>query len=154
MKKLIILATLSLSITPACADGLFMGKNWNSGSVSRSVSEDTEGVAAGRFMKPSVQVYGPRYAGKGVSDGVCDEFQPQSTDSTGIIAWKLQQPTHYLYAHSRTDCFKTYYPGWTWGSQNMALAPHWDGTPDWAPVTFNYMDWTDPRYNPAMRNGG
>ena len=166
MRRFIVVAALAAGLaSPSMADGLFMGQDWSAGTSQASAppasrdprprSEDTEGVYAGKQMRPSVQAYGPHYAGRGVPDGVCDAYQTTSEWGGEGIMFREAQPTHYLYGGG--NCAATYYPGFTFfgGQPNMALAPHWGGQPDFVPQGFfNYMDWMDPRYNPALRNGG
>jgi hypothetical protein len=166
MKRLVVVAALGLATTASVkADGLFMGVNWGGSSQRlairadldpRSRSEDTVGVAAGKTMRFSKQVYAAPYQGFQTFDGICDAQQSRSYQTEGEAAYWNQQPTHVLYKSGQGSCAYVEYPGFTFfgGLPNMALAPRWNGAPDFIPMNFNYMDYFDPRYNPALRNGG
>jgi hypothetical protein len=132
---MILLAVLAS--TPAMADGLFMGVDWGS-TVPASLdpqprAEDNDGIRAYKLVKPSVQAYAAPFGGRLANDGICDAEQPKTWDGPGGAAYKGSQATHYLYEPGRTDCFKTYYPGFTFffGQPNMALAPPWTGMRPW-----------------------
>lgn len=172
MKRLVVMAALAAMPSTAKADGLFMGLNWGGGThivTSQSAAlpairdpepraEDNDGTRAYKLQRFSVQVpfYGQPFAGRTAKDGICDELQPRAWDNIGIIGYKNSLPVTRLYTSGRGSCESVYYPGFTFfgGPANMALAPHWDGQPDFIPRNFNYMDWLDPRYNPALRYGG
>jgi len=132
MIKVATIAIILISSISAKADGLFMGVNWASSNEVRA--QDNDGIRAHKLAAVSVQVYAPAYAGRNSQDGICDKLQVKAWDDEGTMA----------------------YPGFAFwgGEQNMALAPHWNGQSDWVPATFNYMDWTDPRYNTWLRYGG
>ena len=153
MIKVATIAILLIGTINAKADGLFMGVNWASSNEVRA--QDNDGIRAYKLNKPSVQVYAPAYAGRNSQDGICDKLQVNATDNDGYMAYKNSLAVHTLYKPNGV-CEPVYYPGFAFwgGEQNMALAPRWNGQPDWTPATFNYMNWTDPRYNPWMRYGG
>ncbi len=169
MKRLLLIAALAPGLSgPAGADGLFMGVNW--GGANQAIiaphlpaandpevhAEDNDGIRAHELSRPSMQAYAPPYMGRESNDGICDSLQPRAWDDEGTIAYKNSLPVTQLYTSGQGSCASVYYPGFRFfgGQPNMALAPHWAGERDFIPSSLNYMDWTDPRYNPWMRYGG